>query len=333
MAARRALLVASTGGHLEQITQLAPRLSPEFDEVEFATFDSPQSRSLLEGHKVHTVPLIPPRDLRQASNAFRPAMRIIRKVRFTDVISTGSAIAVPFLMAARLQGVRTHYIESAARTEGPSLTGRMLRPVPGINLYCQYPSWARDPWNYRGSVIDRFESHRLSELSQNRKTPSRAVVTLGTMVGFPFPRAVAAAERALAEVGTPDMEILWQVGDMDAKVSRGEVHSMIPSKEMDAAIRAADVVIAHAGVGSALRVLGAGHMPILLCRKASHGEHIDNHQWLIANELTRRNLTVARDPDDLRAEDLLYALSHEVRPVENIPPIRLETGNAPKRGR
>lgn len=55
---RTALLVASTGGHLEQLKRLEPRFAPAFDQAAYATFDDPQSRSLLAGRDVHFVPYI-----------------------------------------------------------------------------------------------------------------------------------------------------------------------------------------------------------------------------------------------------------------------------------
>lgn len=133
-AARKALLVASTGGHLEQLARLEGRLSPQFESVQFATFDDQQSRSLLAERDVVYVERIPPRGLREASRVLRPALQEVKQGGYTDVISTGSAIAVPFMLAARCHGVRAHYIESAARSDGPSLTGRLVSRIPGVNL-------------------------------------------------------------------------------------------------------------------------------------------------------------------------------------------------------
>ena len=58
---KKVLLVASTGGHLFQLTRLAPRLGLSPDS-EWVTFDTPQSRSLLKGKVVHHVPYVAPRD-------------------------------------------------------------------------------------------------------------------------------------------------------------------------------------------------------------------------------------------------------------------------------
>ena len=50
----RTLMVASTGGHLEQLYRLRQRFMPELGEVEWATFDTGQSRYLLAGCSART---------------------------------------------------------------------------------------------------------------------------------------------------------------------------------------------------------------------------------------------------------------------------------------
>ena len=42
------MLVASTGGHLAQMFKLAPRIEPDPARRVWVTFDTPQSRSLLD---------------------------------------------------------------------------------------------------------------------------------------------------------------------------------------------------------------------------------------------------------------------------------------------
>ena len=57
------LLVASTGGHLKQLHQLYRRLTGISGPFRWATFDTPQSRSLLDGEEVEFVPFVGGRDL------------------------------------------------------------------------------------------------------------------------------------------------------------------------------------------------------------------------------------------------------------------------------
>lgn len=304
---RRALLVASTGGHLEQLTRLEPRFHPAFTESVFVTFDDAQSKSLLHGRQVHHVPRIPPRGAKQAAAAMAPALRLLRQERVTDVISTGSAIAVPFLLAARALGVRAHYVESAARSEGPSLSGKILSKVAGVNLYCQYEQWADDRWHYGGSV---FDSYYATQHHRPATTAHRVVVTLGTMRGYPFTAAISATRRVLAEIAAPDCDVLWQVGD--TPVPDLATRDLIPARELREAIDAADLVVAHAGIGSCLQILDSGRAPVLLPRRRSMGEHIDDHQAMIAEELDRRRLAVSRQPEAFTEQTALEAMAIRV---------------------
>lgn len=306
----RGLVVAATGGHLEQAIRISQLTLPEFTEIEFVTFDDPQSRSLLEGEKVHFVPRIPPRGGKEALAAMPAAKRLVRQGGYDHVLSTGSAVAVPYLMAAVGAGIATHYVESAARSTGPSLTGRIVQRIPGINLYTQYPVWSDHRWQYRGAIFDKF-TH---ETRLDTPAPaSRIVVTLGTMRGFPFERAIRSVTRLLGDIATPDVEVLWQVGDAPVGHLGIDGVDMIPAKELRSAMVDADLVIAHAGIGTCLQALESGHVPVLLPRRREHGEHIDDHQLQIAAELNRRWLSVSRDPDALTAEDVWLARSARVR--------------------
>jgi len=53
-------------------------------------------------------------------------------------------------------------------------------------------------------------------------------------------------------------------------------------------IEAADVVVSHAGVGSIMCALRAGHVPIVFPRLKRYGETVDDHQAELAEALERR---------------------------------------------
>jgi len=307
----RALLVASTGGHLEQLWRLHQRFRPTLGEVEWATFDEPQSRSLLAGEVVHHIPYIPPRGYGEVARGARAALRILRQGRYTRVISTGSGIALSFLPLACALGISTHYIESAARADGPSLTGRIVARLPGTSSYSQYAGWATGPWQYRGSLFDGYVSEERGVAGEIR----RVVVTLGTMRRYGFRRALDAIVRVLPAVLAPEAEVLWQVGHTDCTGLPVQGRVEVPAAGLREALATADLVIAHAGIGSSLTAPDAGLCPVLLPRRRDHGEHVDDHQLLIAHELDRRALAVARSPEELQEEDLLTAAARRVRRV------------------
>jgi UDP-N-acetylglucosamine--N-acetylmuramyl-(pentapeptide) pyrophosphoryl-undecaprenol N-acetylglucosamine transferase len=314
------LLVASTGGHLKQMLRLRPRIPAIDGDVLWVTFPSPQSRSALEGERVLWVRYVGSRDPANVARNSLPALRALRRERFSAAYSTGSAVALSFLPLARAHGIPCHFIESAARGDGPSLTGRMMSRVPGIELYAQYPSWASGRWRYAGSVFDAFEPVEADE----RAAVRRVVVTLGTME-HGFRRLV---ERLLA-VLPPDAEVLWQTGATDVSGLGIDARAAVPAAELEAAMREADVVVAHAGVGAALSVLEAGRAPLLVPRSGALGEHIDDHQRFIGEDLQRRGLALCRDAGSLDAGDLARSAGMRVRERQDVPPLSLSGVRSP----
>jgi UDP-N-acetylglucosamine--N-acetylmuramyl-(pentapeptide) pyrophosphoryl-undecaprenol N-acetylglucosamine transferase len=304
---RRLLAVAATGGHLDQLHGLVPRLEPAPSEVEWVTFDTPQSRALLSGEHVHWVPFVDTREVGPLARSLPGAAGLLRRGRFSAVVSTGSGIALAYLPWARAFGAQAHYIESATRTEGPSLTGRMLARLPWLRVYTQSPRWQSDRWRYRGSVLDEFVP---DEPVADVPEPRRVVVVLGTNpYGF---RALVERLLAILPAGA---DVLWQTGVTDVSGLGIDARAEVPGDELAAAIAAADVTVAHAGTGSALQVLKAGRTPLLVPRRPDHGEQVDDHQREVAAELEGRGVAVVASADAVTGEDLLRAARGRVRRV------------------
>lgn len=280
----------------------------------WATFDTPQSRSLLDGEEVDFVRFVGGRDPVNLLRNLPAAHRILSDRDIDAVVSTGSSMALPFFALARARGRECHYIESAARSEGPSATGRAMSRIPGIWLYSQYPLWARDGWRHRGSVFDSFVPSGSAEGRPKRL--SRVVVTLGTYRGYGFARLL----RRLLAILPADSEVLWQTGDTDTGSLGIEGHRAIPERDLSQAMREADVVVAHAGVGAAIAALEAGKCPVLVPRRHARGEHVDDHQIQIAAELRERSLCVSVDADELTLAHLLAGAERGAHTLAEDPP-------------
>ena len=312
----RLLLVANAGGHLTQLFRLWPRL-PDFGAAPvWVTNDTPQSRSLLEGQDVIWAPDVAPRDVTDMLRCIPRALSMFSG-RPAMAVSTGSGVALGFLPALALGGVPCHYVESATRVEGPSLTGRLLRWSPRVRTYTQHERWADRRWRFPGSVFEGFESTpSLTPPTEIR----RAVVTVGTLE-YPFDRML----RRVAELLPPDAQVLWQVGPANVADLGIDARPSIPSREMAEAIAAADVVIAHAGTGSALAAFEAGRCPVLVPREHRHGEHVDDHQLQTASYLAGLDLAVVRPVDQLRSADLLEAAGRSISSARSPRPLALVT--------
>ena len=298
------LLVASDGGHLTQLRLLLPRLRPEVGAATWISYDCLTARSALSGQ--HMVPGNGPstRHLGNAARNFQLARRIMSGGHFDRVVSTGAGIAVPFLVEANRRGIEGHYIESASRVEGPSLSGRLLmRLAPEVHLYTQHARWADRRWTYAGSVFEGY-----SPVRHRDSVPRalRVLVTLGTHDAYRFDTLLD----GVAALVRPDDGVVWQTGSTTGRTGlQGRTEDAIPSAEMDQLVGWADVIVAHCGTGTILTALEHGKHPVVVPRRHIRGEHVDDHQAVTAREVSRLGLARWVEADRLTRRDLLDAAS------------------------
>ena len=299
------LLIASTGGHLSELVLLAPRLVPAAAQELWVTFDSEQSRTLLGGRRVLYIRDTPPRDWRAVIANARVARRLLARMDLETVISNGAGIALSFLPIAAARGIPAHYIECAARTTGPSLTGRALQRCGGVHLYTQHRELANERWRYAGSAFDSYQAVELVTASALRTV----VVTTGTL-DFSFRRlldrlraVLPARVQVIAQAGCDSGRLDWPGARVSATMAPDTLGSLM---------RAADVVVAHAGIGSALMAFEAGKSPILVPRRKRHGEHVDDHQEQIARKFARSGLAVAAEASSIGPEHFEQVLRRRV---------------------
>ena len=162
---KRAFFVCACGGHLLQLLQTEP--CAEGLEIHWVVPKKTDSLSLLEGKTVHwakdSVARVSGR-LGFAGNLarfgavawdFLLAAFLLLKHRPDRIVSTGSSIAIPFFLLAKLMpGTRTCYIETMARIEAPSPTGRVCSRLADLFFY-QWEELAPfyPKGNYGGSVF------------------------------------------------------------------------------------------------------------------------------------------------------------------------------------
>lgn len=301
-----ALLTSSAGGHLSELIRLSRRL-PDVDRFVWAVPDTDQSRSLLGPSRddwvIEPIPALGSRALVGAVRLVPLAGRLIRRERPSVVLSTGAAPAVPFLVQAARRNVPAYYVESLARLDGPSLSGRLLSRVPRVRLRTQHDSLDWPGWQSVGLGLGHYRREDV--------TPSdslRVVVTVGT-TGYDFRRLLA----RVAAILPPDSHVTWQTGHSDIEgLGLAGARAMVPAAELHEAMARADVVVAHAGVGSAFDALDAGRLPVLVPRRAAHGEHVDDHQAEVARWLTDRELAITVEVDELDPQTIAEAAASRI---------------------
>ncbi len=314
------LMVASTGGHLAQLNRIAGSMDVHDDSL-WVTFDTPQSRALLRGRRVLTVPYVAPRDWRGVLHAAWIILRRTRGESFDRVVSTGAALAVAAFLAARVKRVPRLYIESISRVQGPSMTGRLVAWLRLASLQTQHRGWASSRWVYRGSVLAGYTSEPApggAPSADALDAPPAMFVALGTIKPYRFDAAVD----AVLGTGLASERTVWQLGATTERELPGVVRGEVSGEEFERCAREADVVVTHAGVGTVMQLLDWGIRPVVLVRRAHRGEHVDDHQTQIAELLRQHDLaTVAEEPGDLTGADLADAAARTVSPApaEHVP--------------
>lgn len=296
------LLVASAGGHLAQLLQLRGRLGVSTQRSLWVTYNGRQGRELATRERVIFGHGPSTRNAGAAVRNYRLAKGLFDTLKVTRVVSTGAGIAVPFLVEAARRRIKADYVESATCTDGPSLSGHILERIPGVSCAAQWP-WGRRDWGQAPCVFDGFTAADATRLVEGTR---RILVTLGTHAGFRFDRLVA----QVARIVRSSDEVVWQVGRTVAPPGASRVVEGLSPEHFGRLMEESDVVISHAGTGTALQALQKGKYPILVPRRKEYGEHVDDHQLNFALHLGHLGLALVVEANDLRTEHL-DAVTHK----------------------
>lgn len=128
----RALLVASSGGHLMQLHALEPWWS-RHDRL-WVSFNSSHARSLLVGEEVVYAFAPTTRNIPNLLRNTQLAAQVLWRYRPDVVVTTGAGVGLPFIVLGRLLGAMTVFIEVYDRITMPTLTGQMARPFTNVVL-------------------------------------------------------------------------------------------------------------------------------------------------------------------------------------------------------
>ncbi|MBM7520298.1 glycosyltransferase [Nocardioides nitrophenolicus] len=291
------LLTSSVGGHFNELEFVVDALEIPRAERHWVLPRHIQTDERLAREQVTWSPLVQSGEYVKAARNLGFAVALHRRLRPRLVVSTGAAQSTPHLVAAALLRTPILYVESVARMDSPSVTGRLAALLPKARLLAPQPGWPA-PWEHG---LDAFSAFEVT--AGHADLPlRRAMVALGSE-HFPFPRAVDAIVRAVPT----GVEVTWQVGETLGS-DGADRNRWLTAKQMTASMRSADVVITHGGAGSILTALDAGQVPVVLPRHAAHGEHVDDHQVRMVQSLAARGLVVAvPDPAQLSVDHLRRA--------------------------
>lgn len=114
----------------------------------------------------------------------------------------------------------------------------------------------------------------------------RVVVTVGTD-HHPFDRLMGWVEDWAD--AHPDVAVLVQRGESATPAGVRSV-DMLGYDELVAAMAGADAVVAQGGPGGIMDARSVGHRPVVVPRRGTLGEHVDDHQVTFAAWMADRDL-------------------------------------------
>lgn len=115
----------------------------------------------------------------------------------------------------------------------------------------------------------------------------------------PFDRLARAVDE-LASTGAMGEEFFVQLGACRYEPRHARFERFLSFGDICEQIRRSSVAVTHAGAGSTLVCIEQGKHPVMVPRRSSHGEHVDEHQLPFAEKLEAAGLaTVVREMDKL----------------------------------
>jgi UDP-N-acetylglucosamine transferase subunit ALG13 len=324
----------SGGGHLRQMMMLV-NLASEFEHyfltVERVTPHSTQTQeselpeSIEQQHRFLFVPDIAMGLLRHSPKAW---VALIKNI-FSSlnsllqehpdlILSEGAGAAIATLLLGRLLGAKTVFIETIAHTHTPSLAGKTVAPFVNAHLV-QWEGLCR---LYPKAILVKPVVATGKPLPLKVGLPPRVLVTVGTH--GPFDRLIREVEKLIG-AGVIQAPVTAQVGPGGYHSPAMRCFETCEQAEMQRLLNEATILITHAGTGSIFTGIKARCQVIAITRQSALGEHYDDHQLEILNEMVGcQAILGGQDPADLAQ---LYRALPEFTPQEivvSVEPIEQE---------
>lgn len=146
------LAAASIGGHWVQLLRI---VNPNNVDLEITYLSThPKCATMVEGRKFYTISDFNRWNFYKMFPEFFRVLNIIRKESPNVVISTGAAPGLIVLLAARLLGKKTIWIDSIANVQHLSLSGRIASKFVS-QTYTQWESLKSEKIRYAGNVLNQ----------------------------------------------------------------------------------------------------------------------------------------------------------------------------------
>ncbi len=124
--------VSSSGGHWEELLCLRKIIS---ENASFFVTEKGSQADDFKGYKLYTFPQINRKEkgfIKEFFHLFVESKKILNSEKPDVIITTGALLSYPFCLIGKLNKSKIIYIESFARVNKKSLTGRLVYPFADL---------------------------------------------------------------------------------------------------------------------------------------------------------------------------------------------------------
>ena len=269
---KKICFVCSVGGHLTDLIYLLDIF--QNDDYFFVTHDNQRTRALKFVRYFLPSYINDPLALARYPGLI---MSIVRKERPDLIISNGAEIAVPVLLAGKILGITTVFMETYTRINQPTITGRLVYPLSDLflvfwpELLSQYGKKAQ----YWGGLFETYSRHTRSHSKEDL-----VFVTVG-MHYIGFDRLV----RKMDEIaGKISHKVMMQIGSTAYEPKNADFFRFDKYDRILDLMSRAKLVVTQ-GAMSSVDSLEVGTPVIVVPRLKEHGEVINDHQLVFGKRL------------------------------------------------
>ncbi len=147
---KRIFAVSSKGGHWVQLMRIVPAFGDRYDlmycstKADYANVVGTDNFVAIKDYTRHTAWRIFP--------VFTTAFKALRRFRPDVILTTGSGPAIAVILAGRLLGIKSIWIDSMANAQHMSLSGRIARRIAS-RVYTQWPHLATGRVRHAGNIF------------------------------------------------------------------------------------------------------------------------------------------------------------------------------------
>lgn len=147
---KKIFAVASIGGHWVQLLRIARQMEKDYEVVYLCTH--PKCATMVEGQKFYLTEDYSRWDAWKMMPAFFKLLRIVRREKPEAIMTTGAAPGLMCLLAGKVLGKKTIWVDSIANVQHLSASGRIASRFVS-RVYTQWKELATPKVTFAGNIL------------------------------------------------------------------------------------------------------------------------------------------------------------------------------------